>query len=160
MEEAVEAAPESEQVARPRPEVVPAGVRLPPIVARPAPARQYRLDHFAERYVPIAKEELKYPRDPFTPRSKVDQAVTSQLPAVDVLAGPGAHLDLFEDDQPEAIEPNPELVTSADDSRSLPRTVGSYWEAIPYLTRRPLPYRPSIRARWSRRLSPSHQVSW
>lgn len=47
--------------ARPRPEVVPAGVRLLPIVARPEPVevttevtkRQYRLDHFAERYVPV-----------------------------------------------------------------------------------------------------------
>ncbi|MFE6194156.1 hypothetical protein [Streptomyces sp. NPDC057838] len=44
-----------------RPDVVPAGVRLLPIVARPElvevtaakPRPQYALDHFAERYVPV-----------------------------------------------------------------------------------------------------------
>jgi hypothetical protein len=40
------------------PEVVPAGARMLPIVARPEvttiePRRQFRLDHFAERYVPV-----------------------------------------------------------------------------------------------------------
>ncbi|MFF7754347.1 hypothetical protein ACFZCP_35110 [Streptomyces sp. NPDC007971] len=51
----VEAEPDPEPVpaVRPRPVVVPAGVRLLPIVARPEPARQYRIDHFAERYVPV-----------------------------------------------------------------------------------------------------------
>ncbi|MGW2896823.1 hypothetical protein ACWDAO_19955 [Streptomyces sp. NPDC001212] len=44
--------------ARPRPEVVPADARLLPIVARPEPVteepvRKYALDHFAERYVPV-----------------------------------------------------------------------------------------------------------
>ncbi|MFJ3229791.1 hypothetical protein [Streptomyces sp. NPDC086787] len=60
-EPVVDVAPEPEPVARPLPEVVPAGVRLLPVVARPEPAevttevakRQYRLDHFAERYVPV-----------------------------------------------------------------------------------------------------------
>ncbi|MFE1882645.1 hypothetical protein [Streptomyces diastatochromogenes] len=53
--------PEPEPIARPRPEVVPAGVRLLPIVARSVAVEattevtnsQYRLDHFAERYVPV-----------------------------------------------------------------------------------------------------------
>ncbi|MCT7353601.1 hypothetical protein N4P33_15675, partial [Streptomyces sp. 15-116A] len=58
----VDAAPQPAiEAARPLPEVVPAGVRMLPIVARPQPAtvvteksrQQYRLDHFAERWVPI-----------------------------------------------------------------------------------------------------------
>ncbi|MET9083727.1 hypothetical protein ABZX77_17840 [Streptomyces sp. NPDC004237] len=44
----------------PRPPVVPAGVHLLPIVTRPAPARKYRLDHFAERYVPDDEPPTKY----------------------------------------------------------------------------------------------------
>ncbi|MGW1808235.1 hypothetical protein [Streptomyces sp. NPDC002078] len=60
-EPVVEVTPEPEPVARPLPEVVPAGVHLLPVVARPEPVkvtddvtkRQYRLDHFAERYVPV-----------------------------------------------------------------------------------------------------------
>ncbi|MFK0154643.1 hypothetical protein ACIQVK_21530 [Streptomyces sp. NPDC090493] len=44
----------------PRPPVVPAGVHLLPIVTRPTAARKYRLDHFAERYVPDDEPPLKY----------------------------------------------------------------------------------------------------
>ncbi|MEU8031320.1 hypothetical protein AB0C13_22215 [Streptomyces sp. NPDC049099] len=98
--------PEPEPVARPLPEVVPAGVRLLPIVARPEPARQYRLDHFAEQYVP-AEEPTEAP----APAFRWDN-VKGRL--VDV-------------------EPNPEMVTPTNDSRSLPRTVGPYWEGDPVL---------------------------
>lgn len=57
----VERVPDDQPKALPAPvEVVPAGARMLPIVARPVPvevttpqaARQFRLDHFAERYVP------------------------------------------------------------------------------------------------------------
>ncbi|MGW0764642.1 DUF2637 domain-containing protein [Streptomyces sp. NPDC002676] len=57
----VEQLPEPVETPRPLPEVVPAGARLLPIVARPQLVEattevtkpQYRLDHFAERYVPV-----------------------------------------------------------------------------------------------------------
>ena len=78
-----------------RPRVVPAGVRLLPLVARPQPepqpvterlSGQYGLDHFAERYVPI--EQL--PKLVTSPTSAVspwadkfpDQMTTGQTPAV------------------------------------------------------------------------------
>ncbi|AEY90769.1 membrane protein [Streptomyces hygroscopicus subsp. jinggangensis 5008] len=81
--QAAEDAPASAPVQHdyPFPVVAPPGVRLLPIVARPVPVeairRQYRLDHFAERYVPVEKDDPKYPRDPHAPRWTVSQAVAS-----------------------------------------------------------------------------------
>ncbi|MEU9405055.1 hypothetical protein AB0E08_05005 [Streptomyces sp. NPDC048281] len=102
------------EVPAPRPPVVPTGVRLLPLVARPAPARKFRLDHFAERYVPDDQPLTKY-------RWKK----------------PAAHLDPIADDQPTAPEPTPEVVTPEDDSRSPDWTVGPYWEDDPVLDPQP-----------------------
>lgn len=73
--------------ARPLPKVVPAGVRLLPIVARPAPARKYRLDHFAERYVPV-DEPTTDPAPAYRWDNIKGRLVDAQQPALPVTTPP------------------------------------------------------------------------
>jgi hypothetical protein len=66
-----------------RPPVVPAGVRLLPLVARPEPVRPKRLDYFVHRFESNWKDAPKFPRDPHTPRWTVGKVVTPEITAVD-----------------------------------------------------------------------------
>ncbi|MEU9406217.1 hypothetical protein AB0E08_10990 [Streptomyces sp. NPDC048281] len=87
---------------KPRPPVVPAGVHLLPLVARPAPTRKYRLDHFAERYVPDDEPPAKYRWDHIRGRlTEVEPNTEVVIPEVDSWSlGPPA--DTPEESAPEA----------------------------------------------------------
>ncbi|MEU0253307.1 hypothetical protein ABZ299_12525 [Streptomyces sp. NPDC006184] len=126
VEVTVERVPEERPELPPaRPAVVPAGVRLLPIVARSNHAKvtrqQYQLDrfaHLAERLMYTWKDAPKYPRNPHAPRWTVGQPVTPEATTVAPSEETGAHLDLFEGDQPTPSETTPEVVTTADDDWS------------------------------------------
>ncbi|MEU3546301.1 hypothetical protein [Streptomyces longwoodensis] len=115
VEVTVERVPEERpQLPPARPPVVPAGVRLLPIVARPAPVKELPLrhpwDHSQASLTHVWKDAPKFPSDPFTPRWTVRRAATTETA--------GARLDLFADDQQTPAAPAPEAVTPTEGERS------------------------------------------